>query len=300
MGRARWRCDKESGHGHVDFTHAIGASCNVFYYEAGAALGADNIAKWARALGLGAPTGFDVGGEIPGVIPDAAWHDRHIPGGYQRGMAVNLSIGQGDVNVTPMQQLVLYGALATGVVWKPQVVLRIEDPDGTVIQEFAPEERSRPNLKKSTRDVVLKGLLATVNEPYGTAYWQRIKEFPMAGKTGTAQVQKLGRRLRADQVAYFERDHAWFAAFAPVDDPEIVVVVLNEHSGFGSSNAAPTAAALIRKYFEVKAEDAAERAGPPAEPSPPAEAPAVPPAPPAPKQQPKLGRTSPEKDDRGA
>jgi penicillin-binding protein 2 len=300
MGRARWRCDKDSGHGHVDFTHAIGASCNVFYYEAGAALGADTIAKWSRALGLGAPTGFDVGGEIPGVIPDAAWHDRHIPGGYQRGMAVNLSIGQGDVNVTPMQQLVLYGALATGVVWRPQVVLRVEDAAGGVVQEFAPEERSRPNLKKSTRDVVRKGLFATVNEPYGTAYWQRIKEIPVAGKTGTAQVQKLGRRLKADQVAYFERDHAWFAAFAPADDPEIVVVVLNEHSGFGSSNAAPTAMALIRKYFEVKEQDAAERAGPPAEPSPPVEAPAAPPPLPAPKQQPKLGRTSPEKDDLGA
>jgi penicillin-binding protein 2 len=300
MGRARWRCDKESGHGHVDFTHALGASCNVFYYEAGAALGADTIAKWSRTLGLGAPTGFDVGGEIPGVIPDAAWHDRHIPGGYQRGMAVNLAIGQGDVNVTPMQQLVLYGALATGVVWKPQVVLRVEDADGTVLQEFGPEERSRLNLKKSTREVVLKGLLAAVNETYGTAYWQRIKEIPIAGKTGTAQVQKLGRRLRADQVAYFERDHAWFAAFAPPDDPEIVVIVLNEHSGFGSSNAAPTAVALIRKYFEVKEQDAAERAGPAAEPPPPPEAPAAPPAPPAPKQQPKLGRSSPEKDDRGA
>jgi penicillin-binding protein 2 len=300
MGRARWRCDKESGHGHVDFTHALGASCNVFYYEAGAALGADTIAKWSRTLGLGAPTGFDVGGEIPGVIPDAAWHDRHIPGGYQRGMAVNLAIGQGDVNVTPMQQLVLYGALATGVVWKPQVVVRVEDADGTVIQEFGPEERSRLNLKKSTREVVLKGLLAAVNETYGTAYWQRVKEISIAGKTGTAQVQKLGRRLRADQVAYFERDHAWFAAFAPADDPEIVVVVLNEHSGFGSSNAAPTAVALIRKYFEVKEQDAAERAGPAAEPPPPPEAPAAPPAPPAPKQQPKLGRSSPEKDDRGA
>jgi penicillin-binding protein 2 len=180
------------------------------------------------------------------------------------------------------------------------VVLRVEDADGTVIQEFGPEERSRLNLKKSTREVVLKGLLAAVNETYGTAYWQRVKEIPIAGKTGTAQVQKLGRRLRADQVAYFERDHAWFAAFAPPDDPEIVVVVLNEHSGFGSSNAAPTAVALIRKYFEVKEQDAAERAGPAAEPPPPPEAPAAPPAPPAPKQQPKLGRSSPEKDDRGA
>src|SRR5512138_51944 len=263
MGRARWRCDKDSGHGYVDFTHALGASCDVFFYNAGAELGADAIAKWAKALGLGAPTGFDVAGEVPGVIPDEAWHDRHIPGGYQKGMAVNLAIGQGDVNVTPMQQLVFYGALATGIVWKPQVVLRVEDAEGKVLQEFAPVEQRRLEIKKSTRDTVMNGLLAAVNEPFGTGWWSRLKDVQMAGKTGTAQVVKMGaRRLKASQVSYFERDHAWFAAFAPADDPQIVVVVLNEHSGFGATNAAPTASAVVKKWLELQAQDAAERAGP--------------------------------------
>ena len=261
MGSHRWRCDKDSGHGYVDFEHALGASCDVFFYEAGARLGADAIAKWAHELGLGVPTEFSLPGEVPGVVPDVAWHDRHLRGGYQRGMPVNLAIGQGDVNVTPMQQLVFYGALATGIVWKPQVVLRVEDADGKVLQEFAPQERSRPKLKKSTRDTVMKGLLAAVNQPFGTAYWQRSKDFTIAGKTGTAQVVKMGKRMRAEQVPYFERDHAWFAAFAPAEDPEIVVVVLNEHSGFGSTNAAPTAMALIKKWMELKAQDAAERSG---------------------------------------
>jgi penicillin-binding protein 2 len=105
-------------------------------------------------------------------------------------------------------------------------------------------------------------------------------------------VVKLGaRRLKAEQVSYFERDHAWFAAFAPADDPEIVVVVLNEHSGFGSSNAAPTAAAVVKRWLELKAEDAAERAGPaptPA-PAPPAPRPAPPKAAPPAPETPKLG-----------
>ena len=294
MGNHTWRCDKETGHGAVDFQHALGASCDVFFYEAGARLGADAIAKWANAFGLGVPTGFEVAGEVPGVIPDVAWHDRHVPGGYQKGMPVNLAIGQGDVNVTPMQQLVFYGALATGILWRPQVVQRIEDADGRVIQEFAPQERGRPHVQKSTRETVLKGLLAAVNEPFGTAYSQRLKDMNivMAGKTGTAQVVKLGaHRLKASQVGYFERDHAWFAAFAPAEDPEVVVVVLNEHSGFGASNAAPTAAAVVKKYFELKAQDAAERAGPvPPEPAPatpprPPSAPATPPTP----EKPKLG-----------
>jgi penicillin-binding protein 2 len=292
MGHARWRCDKETGHGPVDFTHALGASCDVFFYQAGAQLGADAIAKWARASGLGAPTGFDVQGEVPGVIPDAAWHDQHIPGGYQRGMAVNLAIGQGDVNVTPMQQLVFYGALASGIIWKPQVVLRVEDADGQVLQAFAPQERGKLNIHPSTRETVLKGLLAAVNEPFGTGYATRLKDVVVAGKTGTAQVVKLGtRRLKAAQVSYFERDHAWFASFAPAEDPEIVVVVLNEHSGFGASNAAPTASAVMKKYFELKAEDAAERAGPAPAPAPGAPAPATPPPPAEPRapEKPKLG-----------
>ncbi len=257
-GSHRWRCDKESGHGAVDFEHALGASCDVFFYAAGAQLGADAIAKWSRALGLGQLTGFDIAGEVPGVIPDVAWHDAKVRGGYQRGMAVNLAIGQGDVNVTPMQQLVMYGALATGTVWRPQVVLRIEDADGRVVQEFGPEARGTLAVQPSTRETVLKGLLAAVNEPYGTGWWSRLEETTMAGKTGTAQVVTLGaRRLRASEVPYFQRDHAWFTAFAPARDPEIVVVVLNEHSGFGASNAAPTASALVKKYLELKAGDAA-------------------------------------------
>jgi len=292
MGAARWRCDVERGHGAVDFTHALGASCDVFYYQAGAQLGADLIAKWGRRLGLGAPTGLDVAGEVPGVIPDVAWHDARVPGGYQKGMAVNLAIGQGDVNVTPMQQLVFYGALATGTIWKPQVVLRIEDVDGKVVKEFAPEVRGRPELKASTRQTVLKGLLAAVNEPYGTAYLSRNPDVQVAGKTGTAQVVKLGAtRLKADQVGYFQRDHAWFAAFAPADDPQIVVVVLNEHSGFGGVKAAPTAAALIRAYFELKAQDEAERAGSNGAPAPPPPSPRSPPpsAPPGRPGRPALG-----------
>jgi len=261
LGGHSWRCDKDSGHGSVDLDHALGASCDVFFYSLGDRLGTERIAKWGSLLGLGKPTGLDLPGEIPGVMPDEAWHESHIAGGYHHGMSLNLAIGQGDVNVTPMQQLVLYGALATGVVWKPQVVLRVEDARGEVVSEFAPEERGRLPVKPETRKAVLSGLLAAVNQPFGTAYGSRLKEFVMAGKTGTAQVVKLGaKRLKAAQVSYAERDHAWFAAFAPADDPEIVVVVLNEHSGFGASNAAPTAAAVVRKWLELKEEDARNRA----------------------------------------
>jgi penicillin-binding protein 2 len=278
LGGHTWRCDKESGHGHVDLEHALGASCDVFFYALGDRMGTDAIAKWGLLLGLGAPTGLDLQGEISGVMPDEAWHDARIKGGHQHGMSLNIAIGQGDVNVTPLQQVVLYAALATGKVWKPQVVMRVEDPKGDVLREFAPEVRGQLPIKPETRDAVMKGLLAAVNEPFGTAYGVRLRDVRMAGKTGTAQVVTLGaKRLKASQVPYFQRDHAWFAAFAPASDPEIVVVVLNEHSGFGASNAAPTASAVVKKWLELRAQDARDREGPR-----PAEAPAPSAPPPAP------------------
>jgi len=292
LGGHKWRCDKETGHGQVDLEHALGASCDVFFYALGDRLGTDRIARWGAQLGLGKPTGLDLQGEIPGVMPDEAWHDTHQPGGHRHGMSLNIAIGQGDVNVTPLQQLVLYGAIATGKVWKPQVVLRVEDPRGDVLKEFAPEVRARLPVKPETRDAVMKGLLAAVNEPFGTARGVRLKDTVMAGKTGTAQVVKLGaKRLKASQVAYLERDHAWFAAFAPADDPEIVVVVLNEHSGFGASSAAPTAAGLVRKWLELREQDARDREGA-SRPAavPPAVAP--PPAPPPPGRPEKPARAS--------
>ena len=104
--------------------------------------------------------------------------------------------------------------------------------------------------------MLIDALKAVVNEPGGTGFRARLPDVTVAGKTGTAQVVRLGAvRLRKEQIDYLARDHAWFAAFAPADDPEIVVVVLNEHSGFGGASSAPTAGALIAKYFELKKGD---------------------------------------------
>src|SRR5207302_665767 len=155
---------------------------------------------------------------------------------------------------------------------------------GQVVKPFSPAETGRIAFKKETMAAVMTGLRAAVNEPYGTGWYHRLKDVEqggepvlMAGKTGTAQVVALGReRLKAAEVDYFERDHAWFAGFAPADDPQIVVVALNEHSGFGSANAAPTVSAVIKKYFDLLKDDELERAGgpkPAPEPAPKKEAP---------------------------
>jgi penicillin-binding protein 2 len=229
--------------------------------------GLDAISQMAHRLGFGQPTGLDLGREIPGIIPDTKSITPEA--GSARAQAINASIGQGEVNVTPLQQAVAYAALANGGnVLKPQIVRRIEAPDGRLLREFQPEfdlangNGGKLDVKESSLEAVRLGLFDVVNEPGGTAYRSRLQDVKFAGKTGTAQVMKLGQKQKLDPTTqeYLSRDHAWFASFAPADDPEIVVVVLNEHGGWGAEAAAPAAARVVASYFRIKREEAAEDA----------------------------------------
>lgn len=308
LGRHTWRCHREAGHGNVDLKDALKVSCDVYFYTAAHRMGIDAIAEVAREFGFGSRTGIALQNEKTGIVPDEAWHDRidKATGGYQRGMAINTSIGQGALLVTPLQLAVAYAAIANGgKVLVPQTVDRIETADMRVVRHFLPETRY---LDRNTKELIAntseeasmslvnggqvvehvygvpptvieeieanvanaidldpehlqairEGLIAVAQEPGGTAYWRRSRQVTMAGKTGTAQVVRLGKhRLKAEEEDYFFRDHAWFASYAPAENPEIVVVCLNEHSGHGSSKAAPVAVAVIDKFFELNAELAA-------------------------------------------
>jgi penicillin-binding protein 2 len=266
MGNHRWRCDKPQGHGPLTLKTALQVSCDAYYYAAGDRAGLDAISDMAHRLGYGQPTGFDVGRENGGIIPNS--QSVNPATGSIRAHAINASIGQGEINVTPLQQAVAYAAIANGgTVWKPQIVRRIESPDGQVLREFQPEpdvnngHGGKLDVKPEFLSAVRGGLFAVVNEPGGTAYRSRLSEMVFAGKTGTAQVMKLGAKQNVrdvSTVAYFSRDHAWFAAYAPADDPEIVVVVLNEHGGWGADAAAPVAARIVRAWARMRAEDAGQ------------------------------------------
>jgi penicillin-binding protein 2 len=264
MGNHRWRCDKPDGHGSLSLVKALQVSCDVYYYAVGDKAGLDAISQMAHRLGFGQPTGLDLGREIPGIIPDTKSITPEA--GSARAQAINASIGQGEVNVTPLQQAVAYAALANGGnVLKPQIVRRIEAPDGRVLREFQPEfdvangNGGKLDVKESSLEAVRLGLFAVVNEPGGTAYRSKLPDVKFAGKTGTAQVMKLGQKQKLDPTTqeYLSRDHAWFASFAPADDPEIVVVVLNEHGGWGAEAAAPAASRVVASYFRMKREEAA-------------------------------------------
>jgi penicillin-binding protein 2 len=259
LGSNFWRCHKESGHGPVNAKMAMQYSCNSWFYKVADTLGLDPIAEVGKALGLGQPTGIGVLAEVPGIMPSSDYHQRLSRGGYTKGMALNSAIGQGDDNVTPLQLAMVYAAVANGgTLYAPQLVERLEGQDGAVLEQFEPRVTRSLQIPKAHLEAVKTGLRAVVNEPGGTAYKERLPEVLVAGKTGTAQVATLGAvRLKTHQMDFFQRDHAWFAGFAPADAPEIAVVVLNEHGGHGGSDAAPTAMAVIRKYFELKAEDTA-------------------------------------------
>ncbi|MCK5688101.1 penicillin-binding protein 2 [Myxococcota bacterium] len=284
IGRHTWRCWKESGHGHLALKGALKGSCDTYFYTMGARVGIDAMAKAARVLGFDKRTGIRLRNEKPGIAPDEAFHDRvdKSTGGYQKGMAVNTSIGQGSVLVTPLQLALAYATIANGgELLAPQIIYRIASADHRIqrcrlehdeegaefieeeMLEGAPPQELQPFVRKVKHKLEIspeklasihEGLVAVTSEAGGTGYRRRSRIVTMAGKTGTAQVVRLGKhRERASEMDYFSRDHAWFASYAPIEDPEIVVVVLNEHSGHGGSQAAPIAVAVIDRYFELKA-----------------------------------------------
>lgn len=254
LGRTRFRCWRAGGHGGVDLVNSLKKSCDVFYYTLGHRVGLDPIADAARKLGLGGRTGIPLAGESPGIMPTARWYDENLPEGYTGGAAVNASIGQGAVAITPLQLVVAYATIANGgTVWRPQIALKIESVDGTAVRHFDPVVVRKLAFEEAHLTAIRAGLHGVVNEPGGTAYWRRLRTLPVAGKTGTAQVAKLGAlRLKASEYPFHLRDHAWFAAYAPSEDPQIAVVVLNEHGGHGGSGAAPTAMAVVKAWDELR------------------------------------------------
>lgn len=264
LGARTWRCHKESGHGPVNGKLALQYSCDTWFFKVADTIGLDPIAEMGKALGLGAPTGIGVLAEVPGIMPSSEYHNKVSPGGYTKGMALNSAIGQGDDNVTPLQLAMVYATIGNGgTLLKPQLVERVEGVDGEVVRNFEPQVVNKIDIPEAHRKAVMEGLIATAMEPGGTAYramvQSGVKELgvTVAAKTGTAQVVTIGTvRLKAQQMDFFQRDNAWFAALAPAEDPEIAVVVLNEHGGHGGVDAGPTGMAVIKKYFELKKQDA--------------------------------------------
>lgn len=244
-------------HGPVDLRRSLEVSSDVYYYLLGADMNETlQLQNWAGYFGLGRATGIDIPGESEGLVPTPKWLNqahREEPDYYDPwviGQNIQLAIGQGYFQASPLQMAVAYAALGNGgSVLKPHLYLQTEDPAGRVLDEAEPDVVSNVPLDPGYRKVIMEGLHDAAQAPEGTSY-QVFGGFPVkiAGKTGTAE-----RLPKADQ--------AWYAALAPYPDPEIAVVVTVEEGGFGADTAAPVALQILQAYFGKKAKAVTDATG---------------------------------------
>jgi penicillin-binding protein 2 len=245
LGAWTFRDWKKEGHGNIDLLNGMRQSCDVFFYTAGLKVGAAAMAKYAGLFGFGAASGIDLGGEKFGLIPHPRQTRKGRPATWHAGETVNMSIGQGAVLVTPMQVARLMAAIANGgVLWKPRLVQRIERPEKGVVWSDSGSVTGHVELSPMVWAFLRHSLWAVVNDG-GTGGSARIPGLDIAGKTGTAQTIANSKSSRGE-------DHAWFASFAPVKDPELVVVVLVERGGHGGEIAAPIARKIYNAMFFEK------------------------------------------------
>lgn len=256
LGGETMRCHLRTGHGPVNLARAIMKSCDVFFYHVGVDLGVDKIAKYARIFGLGRTLGFELNPERPGLVPTVAWKKAELKEAWAVGETPSIAIGQGYNLMTPMQMATLYAGIATrGKIWKPYLVRRVINHVGEVLEERHPELLREINqISPESFRLVIAGLESVVMDAEGTGKAARVPGVNVAGKTGSVQVVNLKRNRNQSDVSVRWKEHAMFASFAPVEDPEIVVAVVSEHDekGGGGASAAPVAGKILQTYFRLK------------------------------------------------
>lgn len=263
-GNRTYRDWKRSGHGKVNLFKGIVESCDVYFYQAGERTGIDGLSRWAFDLGLGKKTGIDLPGELEGLIPTSGWKKRVKKEPWFPGETLSAAIGQGFVLLTPIQMVSLYSTIARkGLLIEPHVVSRIESVTGQVMEEKSLEIKRRSGVSQEVFNRIVEALVGVVENDKGTGRGIRTRGFKIAGKTGTAQVVRLEewRGKKEKDIPWELRDHAWFAAFAPYDNPEVAIAVVVEHGGHGSSSAGPVVARFLRKYQKIMDERKVALAG---------------------------------------
>jgi penicillin-binding protein 2 len=251
------------GHGNITVYEAIEESSNVFFYKMGIALGVDKMYNYITPLGLGSPTGIDMPREVSGNIPNSEWKKRERGEEWQKGEDLSTAIGQGFINVTPMQMAVAYNTIAReGEVVRPFIVSKIIDQDGKVLKQNFPrivrdvtEKNTSTGIKydKETFRVVKEAMRRVANGNKGTGRYWKIPGVQMAGKSGTVQVMGFAANdIYGNCLSrpILQRHHGWYIAWAPWDKPEITVAVMAEHACHGNTGAAPIVRDVIQAYFQ--------------------------------------------------
>ncbi len=255
-----FHCAKAGGHGRLNLVDALAQSCNSYFFQLGAKLQIETIARYGRLFGLGAPTGVDLPHEVSGLIPDPEWKKTARNEPWYAGETISVAVGQGSVLVTSLQMARLAGTVGTsGDVHRPRLFLR-NLPVGAVPEPYTAASLQDPirhvSLREKTWRALQEGMFRAVQQQ-GTAGRARVEGVAVAGKTGTAQVasrQRISASVDANRPEHL-RNHGWFVGFAPRVNPEIAIAVLVEHGGGGGTSAAPIAQKILQAYFDGQREE---------------------------------------------
>jgi penicillin-binding protein 2 len=242
-------CDKR--HGLVDILHAIPMSCDTYYYTLAERLGIEKIAYWAHKVGIGQKTGIDLPGEVSGVMPSEEWKMKTFHEKWYVGEAISVGIGQGAVALSPVQLVrAIAGIASGGVLKRPHVV----EPDQlsadyrqAIYDTYPGSGDVTIPISPAIWETITDGMALTTNS--GTAAASHLANIDFAGKTGTAQVVNHSAGMKSLGTGA-ERANAWFVGIAPRRNPDIAVVVLVEHGGWGAEASAPLAARVIESFVD--------------------------------------------------
>ncbi|MDP9010647.1 MAG: penicillin-binding protein 2 [Pseudomonadota bacterium] len=260
----KYRDDKV--HGSLDMRHAISESCDVYFYRLADKMGIDRMHAFMSAFGYGELTGIDIPGEKAGLYASPEWKRRVFKRKADQvwfpGESISMGIGQGPITVTPLQQAHFAAEIAERgkIIALPRLVAAIRAPgSATAVPRSSTFAKPVDMATDDQWNVIHDGMIGAVTQPGATAYLAfRGALYKLAGKTGTAQVVtvKQTESTKHQDADVRKREHAWFIAFAPVDDPKIAISVLIENGGFGGSTAGPIARKVLDTY--LLADDAAE------------------------------------------
>lgn len=238
-----FRCNRPEGHGSIDLRRALAVSCNVYFYQAGVRLEIERIARYSRRFGLGSPTGVDLPAESSGLVPSPEWKQRVLKTPWYAGETVSVAIGQGQLNVTPMQMARATAALAVGRLVQPHLVKAVagRPVEWPPAQDLGFDPAHFEAVRTGMCDVVAAG----------SGWRARLPGVEVCGKTGSAQVVTRARLQQLGPGNELVQPHGWFIAFAPRERPRIALAVLVENGGSGGEAAAPVAHEVLAHFFRV-------------------------------------------------
>ena len=245
----RFRDDKPGGHGYVDMFKSIVVSCDTYYYMLAGETDIDDTHAFLSQFSFGRKTGIDIEGELLGVLPSRAWKRERFKDKWYLGDSISAGIGQGYNAFTPIQQAQAIAIIANdGVALAPHLVKSVENVKDGTVRQIALQPTQALHVKPEHLAVIKNALVGVPREGTSAQAFVGTK-YVSAGKTGTSQVYSLKGEKYSKQVDERLRDHAWYIAYAPADQPRIAIAVLVENGGFGAQAAAPIARAVFDYYL---------------------------------------------------